>query len=126
MKRLLALVATAGLAVGLYAATATGGRQAVTPAQFSALKKQVAVLKKDVNDLKGALNCLSPVGVAQFGSDTAGFHYKQPDGSEILTSAIDFTASGEQPQALLALIDAQCVSARFHVTRVGGSSSLRR
>jgi len=48
MKRLLALIAVVGLAVTLYAATATGGQQAVTPAQFNALKKQVAQLQKDV------------------------------------------------------------------------------
>jgi mannose-1-phosphate guanylyltransferase len=51
MKRFLALIATAGLAVGLYAATATGGQQAVTPKQFAALKKQVTTLQKQVKDL---------------------------------------------------------------------------
>lgn len=111
MKRLLALIAVAGLAVGLYAATATGGQQAVTPAQFAALKKQVTTMQKDVNALKGFVsNCISVVGVAQFGGGTAGYHYKQPDGSEILTSALDVTSQGETPAALLAEIDPQCVS----------------
>jgi hypothetical protein len=48
MKRLLALIAAAGVAVALYATTATGSQQAVTPKQFAALKKQVAQLQKDV------------------------------------------------------------------------------
>jgi hypothetical protein len=52
MRRLLALIVAAGLAVGLYAATATGGQQAVTPGQFNALKKQVTKLQKDVKDLQ--------------------------------------------------------------------------
>jgi hypothetical protein len=52
MKRLLALIAAAGLAVGLYAASATGGQQAVTPGQFAALKKQVTQLQKQVKDLQ--------------------------------------------------------------------------
>jgi hypothetical protein len=125
MKRLLAVIAVAGLAVGLYSATATGSQQAVTPAQFAALKKQVATLKKDVNDLKGAISCLSSAGVASFGSATAGFHYKQPDGSEVLTTALDFTDQGEQPDALLAVIDPQCVTARLHIKRVSRSGSLR-
>jgi mannose-1-phosphate guanylyltransferase len=51
MKRLLALVAAAALAVTLYAATATGGQQAVTPKQFAALKKQVTTLQKQVKTL---------------------------------------------------------------------------
>jgi len=126
MKRLLALAATAGLAVAIYATTATGSQQAVTPAQFNALKKQVAVLKKDVTDLKAAMSCLSSAGVASFGGGTAGFHYKQPDGSEILTSAIDLTDQGEQPTALLAIVDPQCVSARLLQTRLSESTSLQR
>jgi hypothetical protein len=52
MKRFLALIATAGLAVALYAATATGGQQAVTPKQFAALKKQVTTLQKQVTTLQ--------------------------------------------------------------------------
>ena len=53
MKRLLALIAAAGVAVALYATTATGGQQAVTPKQFAALKKQVTQLQKRVDDLEG-------------------------------------------------------------------------
>jgi hypothetical protein len=119
MKRLLALIAVAGLAVALYAATATGGQQAVTPAQFKALKTQVTKMQKDVNALKAFLgNCLSVVGVARFGGGTAGYHYKQPDGSEILTSALDVTETGETPSALLAQIDPQCVStSSLHVLK---------
>ena len=52
MKRFLALAVTAAVAVGLYAATAGGTQQAVTPAQFIALKKQVTKMQKDVNTLK--------------------------------------------------------------------------
>jgi len=51
MKRLLALIAVVGLAVALYATTATGSQQAVTPAQFAALKKQVTTLQKQVKIL---------------------------------------------------------------------------
>jgi hypothetical protein len=52
MKRLLALIAAAALAIGLYAATATGSQQAVTPKQFAALKKQVTQLQTRVTDLE--------------------------------------------------------------------------
>jgi hypothetical protein len=59
MKRLLALIAAVGLAVGLYAATATGGQQAVTPAQFAALKKQVTQLQKRTKDLEDFATAVS-------------------------------------------------------------------
>jgi mannose-1-phosphate guanylyltransferase len=51
MKRVLAVIAAAALAVALYATTATGGEQAVTPKQFAALKKQVTTLQKQVKTL---------------------------------------------------------------------------
>jgi hypothetical protein len=124
MKRLLALVATAGAAVGLYAATATGGQQAVTPAQFNLLKRQVAALQKDVKALKASTACLSADGAASFGGTTAGYHYKQPDGSEILTTALDLVAEGEPPDLYLAEVDKNCVTA-FHFARAHGSSLSR-
>lgn len=110
MKRFLALVVTALLAVGLYAATAGGTQQAVTPAQFAALKKQVTKLQKDVGSLKLFANCVGYTPVIEFGSDAAGYHYKQPDGSEILTSALDVASSGETPDAYFATIDQTCVT----------------
>jgi hypothetical protein len=116
MKRLLVLVVTAALAVGLYAATAGGMQQAVTPGQFAALSKKVAALQKQVNVLKVDIHCISPVGVASFGNGTTfGYHFKQSDTSEILTSALDTISSGETAQFQMATIDPSCVSAlRFH------------
>jgi hypothetical protein len=113
MKRFLALIATAGLAVGLYAATAPAGQQGVTPAQIKALQTQVKKLQKDMKSVKGALACITVAGAAEFGDNsTAGYHFKQPDGSEVLTSAVDLTAQGETPQFYLATIDSQCVQSK--------------
>jgi hypothetical protein len=110
MKRLFLVLAAGVAAVALYAATAPAGQQAVTPGQFNALSKKVTTLQKDVKSLKAALACFSALGVAEFGDGTtSGFHYKQPDNSEILTTALDVVAQGEQPQALVASIDPQCV-----------------
>src|SRR5436853_6080021 len=72
MKRLLVLVATAGLAVGLYATTAGGGQQAVTPGQFAALSKKVTGLQKQVKTLNSVIaSCLfvQAVPVAQVGAN---------------------------------------------------------
>ena len=120
MKRFLALIATAGVAVGIYAATAPGGQQGVTPAQIRTLQAQIRTLQaqvkklqKDMKNVKGALSCITVAGAAEFGDNTsAGYHYKQPDGTEVLTSAIDLTAQGETPQFYIATIDSQCVQGR--------------
>jgi hypothetical protein len=115
MKRLLALVATAGLAVGLYAATAGGSQQAVTPGQFAALKKQVTKLQKDVKTLTTVVTgCLlqQAVPVADFGgTETEGYQYKKSDGTVITTSALDVTGTGVTPQAWLLGTPTECANA---------------
>jgi hypothetical protein len=55
MRRVFVLAAVAIAAVALYAATAPAGQQAVTPKQFSALKKRVAKLEKDNRDIIAAV-----------------------------------------------------------------------
>jgi hypothetical protein len=111
MKRLLALALLVAVAAALYAATAGGSGQAVTPAQIAALNKKVAQLQKAVKGLREDFSCLSALGVKQFGDGaTTGYHYKQPDGSEILTSALDVTGTGETPTIVLAQVDPTCVS----------------
>jgi hypothetical protein len=102
MKRLIVLVATAALAVGLYATTAGGGQQAVTPGQFAALKKTVGKLQKDVKTLTSVVgSCLfvQAVPVASFGTDTEGYVYARSDGTLIITSALDVVGQNETPQA---------------------------
>jgi hypothetical protein len=121
MKRFLALVVTALVAVGLYAATAGGTQQSVTPAQFAALKKQVTKLQKDVSDLKSFRSCIGFAPIVQFGTDTAGYHYKQPDGSEILTTALDLAGSGETPDGYFATVDQSCVTS-LHAAAFHGSA----
>ena len=102
MKRFVVLVATAGLAVALYATTAGGGQQAVTPGQFAALSKKVTTLQKQVktlNSLIGSCLFVQAVPVASFGTDTEGYAYVRSDGSVIITSALDIVGQNETPQA---------------------------
>jgi hypothetical protein len=52
MRRVLLTAVIAIAAVALYATTATGGQQAVTPKQFAALTKRVAKLETDNKAIK--------------------------------------------------------------------------
>ena len=111
MKRLLVLVATAGLAVALYATTAGGGQQAVTPGQFAALSKKVTKLQKDVKALNSVIgDCLfvQAVPVASFGTDTEGYVYHRSDGTDVITTALDIVTANETPQAWLVGTTTQC------------------
>ncbi|SRR5712691_5130092 len=112
MRRFLVLAVTALVAVGLYAASAGGTQQAVTPGQFAALSKKVAALQKQVTSLKADFACLTALGVAGFSDQqNFGYVYKKSDGSFIITSALDVTAQGQTPEHQLAQIDPSCVSA---------------
>jgi hypothetical protein len=114
MKRLLVLVATAGLAVGLYAATAGGGQQAVTPGQFAALKKTVTSLQKQVktlNTVVGSCLFIQAIPVVRYGGDTEGYVYSKADFSAgFVTTALDLPAQGDSPQAYAVGTSSDCAS----------------
>ena len=97
MKRLIAAAAIGLVAVALYAVTASGTPQAVTPRQFAALSKKVTTLSKTVNTLKKELAAAETcafneaVPVARFGNPTGneGYVYQNPDNSLELQIALD-------------------------------------
>jgi hypothetical protein len=73
MKRLLVVLLVTGLAVALYASTAGGGQQAaVTPGQFTALKKQVTAMQKTLTaqqkQVKLLLQAVAVLGTCDFNS----------------------------------------------------------
>jgi hypothetical protein len=109
MKRLLALIAVAGLAVALYAATATGGQQAVTPGQLNALKARVAKVEKRATNLESVIGACftNAVPISRY----AGYVYQNSDGSVIATTAIDVTNSGGTPGAYALDVGQQCANA---------------
>jgi hypothetical protein len=88
----------AGLAVALYASTAGGGQQAVTPGQFAALKKQVVTLQKQVKVLNQAMAIV-------FTCDL--------DSAVPLTNApaLHVTSPGENPDAYALTTSKECADA---------------
>jgi hypothetical protein len=98
MKRVLVVFAIAGLAVALYASTAGGGQQAVTPGQFAALKKSVTTLQKQVKTLTQVAQVLA----------TCDF-----DSAVAVTNAPAFhvTNPGENPDAYLVGTNKDCADA---------------
>jgi beta-glucosidase/6-phospho-beta-glucosidase/beta-galactosidase len=111
MKRLLALVVTALLAVALYAATAQSGQEAVTPAQFRALSAKVTKARKDLDATIGILvTCVmgTAIPITQY------TNYVAVDANNNLfkTTGLDITAQGVTPSgfALLVNSDPACVN----------------
>jgi hypothetical protein len=109
MKRLLAVLLVAGLAVALYASTAGGTQQAVTPGQFNALKKQVAALQKQTKTLTQVVGVLA---VCDF------------DSSVPITNlpSLHVTAPGENADAYLVATNQECANA---MNTPGGLKHLR-
>ena len=112
MKRLLALVVTAVVAVALYAATAQSGQEAVTPAQFRALSAKVTKARKDLDATIGILaQCVmgTAIPITRYG----GYVVVDANGQNpIATTAIDLTDQGDTPNgyALLVNPDPACVN----------------
>lgn len=111
MKRLLALVGTALVAVALYAATAQSGQEAVTPAQFRALSAKVTKVRKDLDaTLTVLVQCV--MGTAVPITRYTGYVAADSNGNPIITTALDLTAQGGTPNgfALLVNSDPACVN----------------
>jgi ABC-type Fe3+-hydroxamate transport system substrate-binding protein len=111
MKRLLALVVTALLAVALYAATAQSGQEAVTPAQFRALSAKVTKIRKDLDaTLTVLVSCV--MGTAIPITEYPGYVAVDSNNTTYLTTALDVTDQGDTPNgyALLVAGDQACVN----------------
>ena len=100
--------AIAGAAL-LYVTTAVGGQQAgPSRAEFNALKKQVATLKKDDLAIQAVLNgCFSgAVPVAQY----SDYETRAADGSTLVSTGLDVVATGDTPQVYLLDVGQACAS----------------
>lgn len=117
MKRFLAVVVVALTAVGVYAAVAPAGPQAVTPGQFAALSKKVAAQGKTINNLKKELSAVETCAlahaqaVAQYGNPPGneGYVYNNPDNSLELQTALD-AAPAADAQAWVLVTTSTCAN----------------
>jgi hypothetical protein len=111
MKRLFALVATALVAVALYAATAQSGQEAVTPAQFRALSAKVTKVRADLNATIGVLaTCV--MGTAIPVTRYSGYVSVDSNNQQFATTALDITDQGDTPNGFALLVngDQACVN----------------
>jgi hypothetical protein len=107
MKGFALLVAALAGAALLYVTTAVGGQQAgPSRAEFNALKKQVAALKKDDTAVQAVLgSCLtSGVPVLQY----VGYEIRADDGTTFVDTALDVAAPGDTPTMYLLDVGQAC------------------
>ena len=109
MKRFLTLLAVAVVAGAMYVAAAPGSAQHAGPTwnQFTALKKQVAALQKQVKTAKTeaetglavTLLCImhKPVGVDQVGNSASGYLFGPPQTTPTASTAVATTALNLAP-----------------------------
>lgn len=110
MKGFALLVAALAGAALLYVTTAVGSQQAgPSRAEFNALKKQVAALKKDDEAVKTVLGvCFkSGVPVLQY----AGYESRALDGTTVFTTALNVAKLGDTPTLYLLDIGQDCAQA---------------
>jgi hypothetical protein len=100
--------------VAIVVPIAQGTSSAKDP-RVAGLLRRVSALEKAVNALGAKSNCISVVGISQFGtpSQNEGYMYKRaadPPGTFLVTTALDGAAQGQTPQLLMAVINPTCVT----------------
>jgi hypothetical protein len=109
MKGFALLVAALAGAALLYVTTAVGGSQAgPSRAEFNALKKQVATLKKDDVAVQQVLNTCLTGGVPVIQYD--GYESRASDGTTFVTTALDVAVPGDTPSVYLLDVGQACAS----------------
>jgi hypothetical protein len=134
MKRYAVLIAFAVLAIAVPFAqsTPTG-----TPQRLAKLEKQVRTLRAQMKTVRAQVACINgAAGVSSYGvpANQEGYVYRKPGTptpTDIVTTALDFTQSGETPQVLAASVNPKCVSSRAAYgksprTRTAGKVALLR
>ena len=109
MKGFALLVGAIAGAALLYVTTAVGGQQAgPSRAEFNALKKQVATLKKDDLAIQTVLNVCFTAAVPA--SNFNGYEYRAADGSTVIAAALHVAQTGETPSVYLLDVGQACAS----------------
>jgi hypothetical protein len=124
MKGFALLVAALAGAALLYVTTAVGGQQAgPSRAEFNALKKQVAVLKKDDTAVQAILSACftSAVPVLRYG----GYESRADDGSTFVTTALDVAETGDTPTVYLLDVGQACANVINTTSKLHGLNLLR-
>jgi hypothetical protein len=144
MKRFLMLVGVAVVAAAMYVAASPASQQASGPTtkQFNALKKQVASLSKNLNNVKKEADAAVGLIGACYLNASANFEDLKVSqkgtinplgpgylfgttGTNAPTTALDI-ATSSPPQAYLQEIDPQCIAILGGLRHHAGSSQLRR
>jgi hypothetical protein len=98
------------------------GTSSAKDPRVAGLIKKVNALQKQVAVLTARSQCISAQGIQQFGAaDNEGYLFQRatdPQGTVILTTALDFPVQGQPPQLLMATVDPKCVGTRT-LYRVG-------
>ncbi len=123
MKRLVIVLAAALVAIAIYAVTAPAGQE-TSSSQLISLSKRVTALEKKTRLLTQRLNCLNTYApLTAYGDSqngTEGYLYKpQNTTTPAVTTAVDFTSSGDTADANVAVVNTKCIgSAKLSFLKV--------
>jgi hypothetical protein len=131
MKGFALLVAALAGAALLYVTTAVGSQQAgPSRAEFNALKKQVATLKKDDTAIQAVLGTCFTSGIPIIQYD--GYESRAQDGTTFITTALDVAEQGDTPTMYLLDVGQACAQVintaklNLHGFKLARPAALRR
>ena len=116
MSRLKFLLALAAVALVTAAVPIAQGTSDSVPSRLTAAEKKIAKLQKDVVALRTRVACFDRlVPLSSYGGlETEGFVYRNTaESREFLTSALDVTEQGDEPDVIVAAVNPQCVTQAY-------------
>jgi hypothetical protein len=118
-----------------FASSATSSSAKSIPARVKALETKMKGLSASVKALKGQVavlqarsDCLSALGVTQYGNPPAGqgYIYTNDGGATlVITTAFDVAAQGQTPSFFAATINPSCVGSRSNAFKPARTATHR-
>jgi hypothetical protein len=132
VKWFLAVVAVALASAAVPIAQGTSDS---VPTRLTAVEKKVTKLQRDMRTMQATVTllrgCITAAPISAYGGlDTEGYLYRNTaENREFLTSALDITDQGDQPDAIMATLKPECVSqaraaTSANATRASGSRAI--
>ena len=87
------------------------------PSRLTAVERKITKLQRDLRTTQTTVTflrgCIAAAPISAYGGlETEGYVYRNTaESREFLTSALDLTAQGDQPDAIMATLKPECVTA---------------
>jgi hypothetical protein len=124
-------VAVVAVALVSAAVPIAQGTSESIPTRLKSVELKITKLQRDVRTMQTTVTflrgCITAAPISSYGGlDTEGYVYRNTaENREFLTSALDVTEQGDQPDAIMATLKSECVSQARAASAAAGKRGSR-